>query len=122
MRIEEIYKTLRKIAKFPYYQNFYVHGKELGFRLFKNNREFTNIQMDFLSFLNMYSTLNMDIYLGDIDERVLENEIYEDSYLYYKRKKNEKIETSKPLPISPRDNVQNNAIQWVLKKPKNKVK
>ena len=79
-------KKARKLAKTHEYQLLYTGAKEYGFKIFENDRDFSAIQQYFLGFLNFYATISLDIYLGEIDERVLENEVYEDAYSYYKSK------------------------------------
>ena len=87
---------VRKLAKTHDYQSLYVNAKELGFKIFKNRRDLSSIQIHFLGFLNLYATICMDVYLKEVDEIVLDNEIYEDAYLYYKQKMNKK--DSEPVP------------------------
>lgn len=112
MKIDEVYDSIRKLAKTAHYQNLYLNVKELHFKLFINERDFSPIQTSLLNYLSFYSNLFTDIYLGDVDEKVLENEIYEDSYTYYKR-------TKKEEPIkNTTQNTQNKDIQWVFKRPK----
>ena len=78
--------VLRELAKTDYYQSLYSYAKELGFRVFENQTDLTYIQLWFLSYLSLYSVIQMDIAMGDVPEKVLENNIYEDAYLYFKKK------------------------------------
>lgn len=78
--------TIRKLAKTPKFQIIYSNAKEAGLKIFRNNGDYTDLQLLFLNFLSLYSTLNLDIALGEIDDIVLDNEIYEDAYLFHKRK------------------------------------
>lgn len=82
----EVYKMIRKLAKTQYYQNMYSQIKELNLELFENKREFSQMQLHFLNLLNFYSIINMDISLGEVDERVLNNEVYEDAYMLVRKK------------------------------------
>ena len=109
--------VLRKLAKSDYYQSLYSSAKELGFQIFDNNTDLTKIQLWFLSFMGMYNSINLDIAMGEVSERVLENETYEDAYLVYKKKQfsidmknsqKQKIESQNSIPKS----------QWVFKKTK----
>ena len=86
MNNTEIYNITRKLAKKNYYQNLYSYVKELNFKLFQNNTDFSEIQFIFLNFLSFYYTIFTDIYLKEIDEKILEHNIYEDAYIYYKNK------------------------------------
>lgn len=81
---------LRELAKSDYYQSLYNNAKELNIQMFDNNSNFTRIQLMFLSFTGMYSMLQTDILMGDVNERVLDNFIYEDAYLYWKQKSSKK--------------------------------
>jgi len=78
--------VLRKLAKTDYYQSMYASAKELGLQLFDNSTDLTKVQLWFLSYMSMYNSINMDIALGEISDRVLENEVYEDAYMVYKKK------------------------------------
>ncbi len=90
--IIDVYKYLRLLAKSNYYQNIYSLGKDMpSLKLFENERDFTDIQMSFLKFLSFYSAVLLDIALGDVDEIVLDNDIYTDSYMVYKSKKEKKV-------------------------------
>jgi len=77
---------LRRLAKTDYYQSMYTASKELGLQLFRNNTDLTKMQLWFLAYMSIYNVINTDIAMGEIGERVLENEIYEDAYLIYKKK------------------------------------
>ena len=109
---------LRKLAKSDYWQSIYSLSKEHTIKLFFNDNDFSEIQFDFLKYLNFYSSLFTDIALGEVNELVLENTIYEDSYMLYKNKADKKK--------LPRGNYQennvlaNNTVQWIFKKPKEK--
>ena len=112
--ITEIHKYIRQLAKSDYYQSLFSLGKEhSNLNIFKNNMDFTEIQMLFLRFLNFYSSLYLDIALGDVDDIVLKDEIYEDSYMYFKNKK-DKLKT-KDINIS-KDKQTIGTSRWVFKK------
>ena len=84
------FEVLRELAKNDYYQSIYNSAKELGLQIFENKTDLTKIQLWFLSFMGMYSVINTDIAIGDVSERVLENTIFEDSYLVYKKRSMDK--------------------------------
>jgi ABC-type microcin C transport system permease subunit YejE len=114
--MKDFSSVLRKLAKTDYYQALYSSAKELGLQIFENNTDLTKIQLWFLSYMGMYSSINMDIAIGEISERVLENEIYEDAYLIYKKKQFSKDMKNKfqktEVPNSPAKS------QWVFRKTK----
>ena len=114
--MDAITKTLRNLAKSDYYQSLFSLGKELHtINIFSNNIDFSEIQMMFLKYLSMYSVLYLDIALGDIDDRVLENEVYEDSYLMYKNKKDK--EKNKPNKIQKPPSSPLGVNRWIFKSP-----
>jgi len=114
--MKDLLATLRRLAKNDYYQALYSSAKELGFQLFQNSTDLTKIQLWFLSYMSMYASINMDVSLGEISDRVLENETYEDAYLVYKRRNgkeakkqtNTKTSNTRVLPST----------QWVFRKKK----
>jgi len=105
---------LRKLAKNNYYQNLYSLSREMSsIHLFKNVDDLTDIQMTFIQYLSFYYSLYMDIALKEIDEKVLEKEIYEDSYMYYKSKKDKTQGKSQTKDINKAP-----SSKWVFKTPK----
>lgn len=101
---------IRKLAKSNYYQSLFSYSKENGVKLFKNDMELTEIQIMFLRYLSFYSSIFMDLALGDIDNRVLENDIYEDAYVMYRNKNMTNKEKKEDSTEKPKGN-----IQWVFK-------
>lgn len=85
-----IIKIIRSLAKSNEYQTLYSGAKEIGLKMFKNDFDYSDLQIIFLNYISFYSSLYIDIYLKEIDEKVLDNEIYEDAYSYYKSKKSNK--------------------------------
>lgn len=77
-------RRLRQLAKSIYYQNLFHYSKEMNFKLFENDSNLTDVQMKFLQYLDFYSSLYLDCAMGDIDEKIFEDEIYEDAYHSYK--------------------------------------
>ena len=129
MRYIDAVGIARKIAKTTKFQSIYNNAKEIGLKLFRNDSSYSDLQLLFLNFLNFYSLLGLDIALGEIDEIVLEDEIYEDAYMYY-RKKSRSEKTSDLY--NPMKNLSNTSRQehkpkittstWVFKTPPKEVK
>jgi len=122
----DIYSELRKLAKSSKYQTIYGSEKPLGLRIFKNEYDFTDIQITFLGYLSFYNQLNIDIVMGDVDEMVLKDTIFEDSYIYYKtrnrkkqrkedKKKQEQVKKENPKKGEPKVDMKS---QWIFRKPK----
>jgi hypothetical protein len=112
----DVQSSLRKLAKSDYFQNIYNLSKERGyFRLFKNEDDFTDLQITFLKYLNFYNTIFTDIALGDVTEIVLNDFMYEDAYIMYKNKadtkklKENKNVDEKKVPVS--------GSRWIFKSP-----
>ncbi len=109
-----VQSNIRKLARSTYYQNLYSIGKELPYlRIFKNTDDFSVIQMMFLRYLNYYYSILMDIELGEVDEIVLDNEIYSDSYIMYKNKK----DTIKRTTNQKKELDNFNSSRWIFKTP-----
>ena len=65
----------------------------------------------------------MDIALGDVSDIVLQDEIYEEAYMYYKQKADRKKMADRPRPQqSTQANLSKEEthpqVNWVFKKPK----
>ena len=123
MEYKDPLDTLRDLAKEDYYQSLYSSAKDLGLQLFENRTDLTRIQLWFISFMSIYSVINMDIALGEVSERVLENTIYEDAYLMYKKKTGaKKVNKSKEPVITPaRGKEEVSKSQWLFKRGKGKT-
>jgi len=79
---------LRKLAASIEYQNLFLASKEInGIRLFRNNYNLSKLQSIFLSYLYMFQALYSDIDTHKISDKVLEDEIYADSYLLWRKEK-----------------------------------
>ena len=129
MRYVNSVDIIRKLAKTSKFQTIYGCAKEVGLKLFKNECDYTDLQILFLNFLNLYSTIHLDIALGEIDDLVLDNEIYEDSYLFWRKKsRNEKSENPNKTMNNNYDNSKNSRYtrtktsSWVFKTPPKEVK
>lgn len=112
-------KVIREIAKTSKYQTLYTHIKEGGFPLFKNNSDYTENQILFLNYLNFYYNLYTDIALDYVIEKVLDDTIYEDAYMIYKRKKKNNFYDNNTNKKAEADNP--DSFTWVMKKPKKEV-
>jgi len=103
-----IYSLLRELAKSIKAQNLFVTAKEInGIRLFRNSFDFSKLQEIYLSYLYNYDSINRDIILEKISDHVIDNEIYTDAYLLWKRKN---------LKKTMKDNKQNDVNLVVGKK------
>lgn len=112
MNIGNSTKIIRELAKSNYWQTIYSQAKETSLQMFKNRTEFTYIQVTFLNHLGFYSSLFLDIAMGEVEEIVLDNEIYEDSYMYFKRKSRFKEEQ----PIKQIHDTKDKHV-WIFKRP-----
>jgi hypothetical protein len=84
---------IRKLAKQYKFQNLFSIVKDLkSISLFKNNIDLTNVQMTFLNYLYMYEHLYRDIDMNKVSKHVVDDDIFEDAYLLWKRKKPEEKE------------------------------
>jgi len=112
----DLYLELRKLAKSSNWQQLYYTSKEIAsIHIFENQTDLSDIQFTFLRYLSFYSSIFTDIALGDIDEKVLEHEIYEDSYMLWKNKKDTK---KKRVVNSKEEKISGKTSRWVFKKPK----
>lgn len=83
---------IRKLAKTSDMLNLFIASKELnGIRLFENETNFSQLQLMFINYLYYYHNLHQDISLKKVSEHVLDNEIYENAYSYYKSKNLDEI-------------------------------
>lgn len=93
---------IRKLAKRADYQMLYNRSKEMfGIKLFNNEHSFTNAQLWFLHYLELYSGLYQDIYMKEphINEDILDDDLRVDAYLLYKQKTKDKTEEQKEKDI-----------------------
>lgn len=82
---------LRKLAKSEKYRNIFYSSKELnGINIFDNVSSFSHIQHLFLHYLFFYDIILRDIFIEHISKHVLDCEIYEDAYYYWKNKADKK--------------------------------
>ena len=95
-----LYKLARKLAKSNKYQFLYSQYKESGVRIFENECNLTSYQITFLQYLAFYSNLQMAVYMDEVSEIVLDNDIYEDAYTYYKQKNRKKEVRARNTPLN----------------------
>lgn len=121
--LHKLYEKLRALAKNDKYQLLYNQHEKTGIRIFNNISDLTDFQKTFLQFLTMYSGINMDIYMGEVSDIVLDNTIYEDSYICYRgqekkdnKKKNSKLSKKSKDSVRDRRNIASTHV--VFSKPK----
>jgi len=86
---------LRKLAKRTESLNLFQTIKDgFNFKLFENEKDLSKLQDTFLSYLYFYCSLNNDISAKRVSEKVLENEIFENAYAYYRNNIKEKIDNT----------------------------
>jgi len=105
-----VLRAIRILAKHYKYQSVY-NLEKMQFKIFQNERDLSEIQLAFLDYLAFYNNIYTDISLGEIDSKVIENDIYEDAYVYWRRHKPEE----KPKQRAPEHPVTS---KWVFKKRK----
>ena len=91
-------RTLRTIAKSIKYQTLFARAKDMGnIKIFNNDTEFSKIQVIFLQWIQVYSSLYQDLIMGEqfINEEVMEDFMNCDNYLFYRSKKYETKNQSK---------------------------
>jgi hypothetical protein len=84
-------KYIRKLARSIKYQNLYTNSSDLGFKMFKNNGNLTDIQNAFLYWCSVYNSLYEDLAMQEdyINKDIIESDIRTDAYLLYRKKKRE---------------------------------
>ena len=115
MNIESGLRTLAKTNK---YQTIYSHAKEFGLKLFENEIDYSDVQIKFLNCLSFYSEIHTDIALGDIEDIVLKEEIYEEAWMYYKNKKRSNDTAKAKASAVKKDDSKQEGSTWVMKLPK----
>lgn len=81
------YLIIRKLAKSIKSQNQFTASKDVhGINLFSNTFNFSRLQEIYISYLYMYNSLMKDIMLKEVNEKVLDNDIYEESYILWRKK------------------------------------
>jgi len=81
-----IYQSIANLAKSTKYQNLFLAAKEInGVNLFNNNLDFSKIQELFLCYLYNFDIINKDIITDKISKHVLDDEIYWESYMLWRK-------------------------------------
>jgi hypothetical protein len=84
--MNNIYDKIIELAKSVKAQNIFCAAKELnGIRIFKNTHNFSQLQEVYLSYLYSFDSLNRDIIVDKISKHVMDDKIYWDAYLVWKK-------------------------------------
>jgi hypothetical protein len=81
--------SLRILARSSYWQTLYSSAETLGLQLFENDKDFSGIQVRFLSWLRTYKMLyeELSTYQSPhLTEKVINNDYRCDCYLIYRNK------------------------------------
>lgn len=113
---------VRQIAKSNTWQTIYSLTKEAGFPLFENTTGYTKYQILFLNFLAFYYNLYTEVALNDIPLYIFKDEIYEDAYMYYKRKEKVKDLSTTAKQDNKKESEKDPDFSWVFRKPKSETK
>ena len=118
MNILNIRSNIRELSNSDYYQTLFAYLKDgMPVKIFNNDIDFTNLQIMFLKYLNFYSAINMDIALGEVSDKVLEDEIFSDAYMMYKNKTDrKKLDETKNSNIN-RESESQPTTRWLFKSP-----
>lgn len=99
----QIYNAVINLAKSVRAQNLFAISKEVnGIRLFKNSHDFSKLQEIYLNYLYTFDLLNRDVIVEGISKKVIEDEVFWEAYLIYKRsnkKKEEKSDKQKEVSL-----------------------
>ena len=91
-------KALRKLARSHKYQLLYNRAKEISnIRLFKNNTDFTSIQLLFLHWLEVYSVMYLDLATNKnmLNEEIINDDLRAEAYLIWKNHNRKNKDKSK---------------------------
>jgi hypothetical protein len=90
----DIETQIRKLAKSSFWQSMYSASKENGVKLFTNETNLSSLQIRFLYWLNLYSTLYTELVTKEdkyLTEKVIEDMLRCDAYLIHRHKKHEAL-------------------------------
>ena len=82
-------KIIRKLVRSDRYQLLYAKAKDLnGIKLFKNEMNFSWVQILFLMWLEIYHSLYQDLATGEdyLSKEVIFDDMRCDAFLLYRRK------------------------------------
>jgi len=89
-----IYSLLRELAKLTKSQNLFIATKEISsIRLFRNTFNFSQLQEIYLNYLYIYDIIMKDIITDKISKHVIDNEIYTDAYMLWRKENKYKEDT-----------------------------
>jgi len=93
-------RTIRRLARGARNQAIYARAKEIKLRLFVNEVNFSNIQVQYLYWLEIYSSLYLDLAMDKIhiSEDVIVDDIRVDAYLLWRKKENQKQKRERMNP------------------------
>jgi len=90
---------LQNLAKSNPWQILYHRAKEINIRLFNNETDFSNVQITFLYYLELFSMLYQDLHMEEeyLSEQVIDDPLRCEAYLLYRRinKKTKKNKSNK---------------------------
>jgi len=90
-----IYSILRESAKSIRAQNIFTASKEIfGIKIFRNSSNFSKLQEIYLSWLYSYDLIHRDLITEKISKHVMDNELFEDAYLMWRRENKYKADKS----------------------------
>jgi hypothetical protein len=102
---------LRKLARSSKWLSLYSRAKEIhSLKLFDNDSDFSQLQIDFIRQLELLSGLYTDVALGEefICDEVVEDVIRSEAYLLYKSKKRDEEKMKRNCPqgkSTPKDSI-----------------
>ena len=96
------YKSLFELSKSVKWQNLFQAAKDLhNVRLFDNDNEFSKLQEILLSYLYTIESINRDIVIEKISKKVLDDELFVNSYLMYRKEnQNKQIQDNKKKDLN----------------------
>jgi hypothetical protein len=107
----DIYDKLIEFSKTTKAQNLFCAAKEVnGIRIFRNTRDFSQLQELYLSYLYNFDSLNREILIDKISNHVLDDRIYWESYFIWKKseknkKPNQKNDKERMLSVVIRKDI-----------------
>lgn len=98
------FAIIKRLARKVENQNLYTRAKEInGIKLFRNDFDFSFVQIMYLSWLETYHSMYFDLALNkpNISEEVIKDDLRTEAYLFWKSKNKdneEGIKKTKDLP------------------------
>lgn len=83
---------IRDLARSHKWQTLYSRAKDLGLKLFSNKEDLTRLQIIFLDYLELYSSLYQDVAMEEegISMEKIKDDIMVDAYLVFKKRQRSK--------------------------------